>query len=129
MKLLVKSLALSVGLLLTAHGFAQTPAAPAKPAASAPAPAAKNGVTVANPVAPATTATTPAPAKNVAKSTAPATATAPGGGDGKVWVNSASKVYHCAGTKYYGKTKAGEYMTEADAKAKGNHANNKKACS
>jgi len=125
MKLLVKSLALSVGLLLTAHGFAQTPAAPAKPAASAPAPAAKSGATVANPVAPATTAA-PAPAKNMAKSTAPA---APGGGDGKVWVNTASKVYHCAGTKYYGKTKAGEYMTEADAKAKGNHANNKKACS
>lgn len=123
MKLLVKSLALSVGLLLTAHGFAQTPAAPAKPAASAPA--AKSGATVANPVAPATTA---APAKNMAKSTAPAAA-APGGGDGKVWVNTASKVYHCAGTKYYGKTKAGEYMTEADAKAKGNHANNKKACS
>lgn len=130
MKLLVKSLALSVGLLLTAHGFAQTSpaAAPAKPAASAPAPAAKNGATVANPVAPATTATTAAPAKNAAKPAAPATAAA-GGGDGKVWVNSASKVYHCAGTKYYGKTKAGEYMTEADAKAKGNHANNKKACS
>jgi hypothetical protein len=128
MKLLVRSLALSVGLLLTAHGFAQTPAAPAKPAASAPAPAAKNGVTVANPVTPATTAAPPAAAKNVTKSTAPATA-APGGGDGKVWVNTGSKVYHCAGTKYYGKTKAGQYMTEADAKAKGNHANNKKACS
>lgn len=130
MKILVKSLALSVGLLLTAHGFAQTSssASATKPAASAPAPAAKNSVMVANPVAPEATGTTAAPAKSAAKPAAPATAAA-GGGDGKVWVNSASKVYHCAGTKYYGKTKAGEYMTEADAKAKGNHANNKKACS
>ena len=53
---------------------------------------------------------------------------APGSGDGKVWVNTASKTYHCPGTKYYGKTKAGEYMSEADAKAKGNHADHKKTC-
>jgi hypothetical protein len=58
----------------------------------------------------------------------PATQAA-GGGDGKVWVNTASKTYHCPGTKYYGKTKAGEYMTEAEAKAGGNHPNHKKACS
>ena len=58
----------------------------------------------------------------------PATATE-GVGDGKVWVNTASKTYHCAGSKYYGKTKAGEYMSESEAKAKGNHANHKKACS
>jgi hypothetical protein len=68
-----------------------------------------------------------APAKKGAYKT-PETA-APGGGDGKVWVNSASKVYHCPGTKYYGKTKAGAYMTEAEAKAAGNHPVNKKACS
>lgn len=49
-------------------------------------------------------------------------------GDGKVWVNNASKTYHCAGTKYYGKTKVGEYMSEAEAKAKGNHANHRKIC-
>jgi hypothetical protein len=54
---------------------------------------------------------------------------APGGGGGKVWVNTASKTYHCAGTKYYGKTKAGAYMRESDAKAQGNHADHKKPCS
>jgi hypothetical protein len=117
MKLFLKSLALSTGLLLCAHGFAQTaPATPAKPAASATAPAASTGAMATPAKAPAKTAAMPAEA-------------APGGGDGKVWVNSSSKVYHCAGTKFYGKTKAGEYMSEADAKAKGNHANGKKACS
>lgn len=115
MKLLLKSLALSAGFLLSAHGFAQTSTAtpPAKPAASAPAPAATT-----TPVKKATTATNKMPA-----------AAAPGGGSGKVWVNTASKTYHCPGTKYYGKTKAGEYMSEADAKAKGNRPDHKKTCS
>jgi hypothetical protein len=54
---------------------------------------------------------------------------APGGGPGMVWVNTASKVYHCPNDRYYGKTKQGEYMTEADAKAKGNRADHNKPCS
>ncbi len=56
-------------------------------------------------------------------------AAAPGGGAGKVWVNEESKVYHCQDDRYYGKTKKGEYMSEADALAKGNHASHGKACS
>lgn len=47
---------------------------------------------------------------------------------GEVWVNTQSKVFHCAGSRYYGKTKQGQYMSEKEALAQGFHAAKEKAC-
>ena len=70
-----------------------------------------------------------ASAPNTASSSTPQAGAAPGDGPGQVWVNKSSKVYHCPGDHYYGKTKRGEYLTEAAAKAAGAHGSGGKACS
>jgi hypothetical protein len=64
---------------------------------------------LATPERTTTRGATPAPASN-----------------GQVWVNTDSRVYHCPGTRWYGKTKEGAYMSEAQAQgAKPDHG---KAC-
>jgi hypothetical protein len=46
----------------------------------------------------------------------------------KVWVNTSSGVYHCAGSRYYGQTKAGTFMAEGDALRAGHHPANGRTC-
>jgi hypothetical protein len=126
------------------HGVKEwyTPAAPSAAAASD----STTTPSAVAPVAPATPSSTTqvrtqsqAAAQSAGQSTdplatqsikkGPAASVAPGGGPGIVWVNIASNVYHCFGSDYYGKTKVGAYMTEADAKAKGAHGVRGKTCS
>jgi hypothetical protein len=150
----LKKLTLIVGAtLITGLAFAQSPGMapaaanpmPMKPPISsttpqvapmnaapmtAPMTAPKQMPAVAAPAAtaPAAPSAMPAP-KKMAAPAATSAAVAAGGGAGQVWFNAKSNTYHCMGTKYYGKTKEGSYMTEEQAKAKGGHAAHKKSCS
>src|SRR5262249_32648207 len=66
-------------------------------------------------------ATTPSSAPAPAASAAPAPRSAPEQmaqppqGSGMVWVNLPTGIYHHEGDRWYGKTKNGKYMTEAEA--------------
>jgi hypothetical protein len=84
----------------------------------------KSAAPAAAPAATTSTASTPAstPAassKSTSTKGTPRTEQAPGGGNGLVWVNTKSGVYHKEGDRYYGKTEEGKYMTEADAQKAG----------
>lgn len=46
----------------------------------------------------------------------------------RVWVNTSTRVYHCPTSPYYAKTKDGEFMEEAAARARGYHAVGRRAC-
>ena len=101
-------------------GAATAPAAQAAPKPAATPPAAAS----APKPAPAPAAAAPAPAAaatagagKAASSTTPQQPPQ----KGMVWVNLSTKVFHREGDKYYGNTKNGKFMTEADAIAAGYH--------
>lgn len=75
----------------------------------------------------------PAPERTATSSSAPRSgalqAGAAGGGPGMVWVNLPTKVYHCSGSRFYGTTKDGKYMTEAEATAMGARPDHGNPCS
>jgi hypothetical protein len=72
-------------------------------------------------------ATSPAPgsqvpARGAGRNVETSNSPAPGGGHGLVWVNTETHIYHREGSRFYGTTKKGKYMTEADAVKEGDKA-------
>src|SRR5271166_1309178 len=96
---------------------AATPAAAAP--AAAPAPAATPAAAAPKPMAVPKPAAAPTGAGEFGTA-AEAKARCPS--DTVVWVNANSHIYFHEGARYYGKTKKGAYMCEADAKAAGDRA-------
>lgn len=84
----------------------QAPVASAPPAASQP-PAASHRPPVVSSTEPQKNASAESATSASGSENAPA--------PGMVWANPRTKVYHTAGDRYYGKTKHGKWMTEADA--------------
>lgn len=118
MKSQLRALAVTAGMFCTATAFAVAPL----PVPSSSLPPMPDDVAEK-----AFSPTEKIPAEPGAKGTAPSTP-ATKGKDVQVWVDETSKTYHCEGSTPYGKTKAGAYMSEAEARAKGNRADHGKAC-
>ncbi len=120
MKQTLKLVGMTLGTVFCMAVFAQQPA---PTPTTQPTPAAM-------PMQKTPAAPMAAPAAAAPMATAPQTQPmVSAGGPGQVWVNTKSKVYHCYGTRYYGKTAAGSYMTEDQAKATCARADHGKACS
>ena len=98
-----------ISSLVTVGGGAAAPSPKATAKASAP---------VSQP-APAAPSQPPPPPPSKPASSA-ASQGSPGAG--MVWVNLETGVYHYQSSRYYGKTKSGKYLSEADAMKAGYHA-------
>ena len=122
-----------VGLAGTCAINAQSPTPSDSPSAS-PSPAKhrahKKAEISPSPAAESTASASPAkqrgrktsPASTSATKAATNATPAPGGGHGLVWVNTETHVYHKEGSRFYGTTKKGKYMSEADAVKEGDRA-------
>lgn len=94
-----------------------TPAPSAKPSAKIAVPPSQPTPAASSQPAAAPSQPPPPPSK-------PAQAAVSQGspGAGMVWVNLETGVYHYQSSRYYGKTKSGKYLSEADAMRAGYHA-------
>ncbi len=102
-----------------------TVSSPAPSSAPAPAPASPAGTSTGRSRS-SSTSSAPPPSQSAPSAEPPAQKTGAGTAEyqpppsrGMVWVNLDTKVYHREGDRWYGKTKHGKYMTEADAQKAG----------
>ena len=92
---------------------AEKAASPSPTESPAASPKEKPTPKKAKPKPTARPAVSPSPAGRVTEeATNPPAA---GGGHGQVWVNTETGVYHREGSRFYGTTRKGKYMTEQDA--------------
>jgi helix-hairpin-helix protein len=107
-----------ISSLVTVSGAAAAAPAPA----AAPKSTAKASAPVSQPAPAAAAPSQPPPPATPSKPAPAATASQGSPGAGMVWVNLETGVYHYQSSRYYGKTKSGKYMSEADAIKAGYHA-------
>ena len=101
----------------------ESPAASPSPAEKAASPSTSESPAASPKEKPTPKKAKPKPTARPAVSPSPAGRTteeatnppAPGGGHGQVWVNTETGVYHREGSRFYGTTRKGKYMTEQDA--------------
>ena len=106
---------------------AESPAASPSPAEKAASPSPAESPAASPKAKPTPKRVKPTPTARRAVSPSPAGRTteevtnppAPGGGHGQVWVNTETGFYHREGSRFYGTTRKGKYMTEQDAKQAG----------
>jgi hypothetical protein len=103
--------------LIAFLSFIAIPIAECQTLTPSPSPAASAGphkrARKSQAVAPAATAT---PTQSTTPNTTPkAKVTTAPTANGQVWVNTKTGVYHYPGSRWYGNTKAGKYVSEQDA--------------
>ena len=102
---------------------AESPAASPSPAEKAASPSPAESPAASPKATPTPKKAKPKPTPRPAVSPSPAgraideaaNPPAPGGGHGQVWVNPETGVYHRTGSRFYGTTRKGKYMTQQDA--------------
>ena len=122
MRRLITLLALAVFATVPLVRAADTTPSPTPEASASPTKKhSKKSTTAAKATAASSPTASASPAKVAKTVPTPQATQAPGGGAGQVWVNTETHVYHKQGSKWYGKTKKGKYLSEQDAIKEGDH--------